>query len=65
MRRESSDLIIIDFAEEGGVSEIRSIKGVEGTYYPEKYVTGVEKSYNLDGFDWREDRPGMIPIVWR
>ncbi len=59
VRRESSDLIIIDFAD-GQVSEIRSIKGVEGAYYPEKYVTGKESSYNLDGFEWRDDRPLMI-----
>lgn len=59
VRRESSDLIIIDFTD-GKVAEIRSIKGVEGAYYPEKYVTGKESSYNLDGFDWREDRPNMI-----
>jgi hypothetical protein len=61
VRRESSDLIIIDF-DGGAVSEIRSIKGVEGTYYPEKYVTGVESTYNLDGFLWRDDRPVMLPI---
>jgi lipopolysaccharide export system protein LptA len=61
VRRESSDLILIDF-EEGKVSTIRSIRGVEGTYFPEKYVTGVESTYNLDGFEWRDDRPMMRPI---
>jgi lipopolysaccharide export system protein LptA len=58
VRRESSDLIIIDFVD-GKVKTIRSIRGVEGVYYPEKYVTGKESSYNLDGFDWRDDRPVM------
>ena len=61
VRRESSDLIIIDF-KDGQVDELRSIRGVEGTYYPEKYVTGSESTYNLDGFEWREDRPVMIPV---
>ena len=60
VRRESSDLIIIDFRD-GQIDEIRSIRGVEGTYYPEKYVTGSESSYNLEGFEWREDRPVMKP----
>ncbi len=58
VRRESSDLIIIDFVD-GKVKTIRSIRGVEGVYYPEKYVTGNEGSYNLDGFGWRDDRPVM------
>ncbi|MCB2203263.1 LPS export ABC transporter periplasmic protein LptC [bacterium] len=62
VRRESSDLIIISF-DDGKVTEIRSIKGVEGTYYPEKYVNGKESSYNLTGFSWREDRPRMIPLL--
>lgn len=60
VRRESSDLIIIAFSD-GKVETIRSMNGVEGTYYPEKYVTGSEASYNLDGFLWREDRPSMPP----
>lgn len=60
VRRESSDLIIIDF-EDGKVQTIRSMNGVEGIYYPEKYVTGKEAGYNLDGFLWREDRPTMPP----
>lgn len=58
VRHESSDLIIIDF-DDGNVHSIRSIRGVEGTYYPEKMVTGKERSYNLDGFHWRDDRPVM------
>lgn len=31
-------------------------------FYPEKYVTGVESSYNLEGFVWREDRPVLLPM---
>jgi lipopolysaccharide export system protein LptA len=58
VRRESSDLIVIDF-DDGAVKTIRSLRGVEGTYFPEKYVTGNEASYNLEDFEWREDRPTM------
>ncbi len=58
LRKESSDLIIIDFLD-GKVSTIRSIRGVEGNYYPEKYVTGKEHSFDIDGFNWRDDRPVM------
>jgi lipopolysaccharide export system protein LptA len=60
VRKESSDLIILDFLD-GKVKTIRSIRGVEGTYYPEKYVNGKESSYNLDGFNWRIDRP-LMPV---
>lgn len=61
VRRESSDLIIIDF-KDGQIDTIRSIRGVEGTYYPERFVTESESTYNLEGFEWREDRPVMIPV---
>ena len=60
VRRESGDLILLDFVD-GEAKQIRTIGGVEGTYYPEKYVTGVESTYNLDGFIWRDDRPAMLP----
>ncbi|MCZ7557046.1 MAG: LPS export ABC transporter periplasmic protein LptC [Bacteroidia bacterium] len=61
VRRESGDLILLDFVE-GDAKSIRTIGGVEGTYYPEKYVTGVESSYNLEGFVWREDRPVLLKM---
>lgn len=60
VRRESGDLILLDFID-GEAKSIRAIGGVEGTFFPEKYVTGVESSYNLDGFVWRDDRPVMLP----
>ncbi len=60
VRRESGDLILLDFVD-GDAKTIRTIGGVEGTFYPEKYVTGVESTYNLEGFVWREDRPLMLP----
>ena len=56
VRRESGDLILIGFVD-GEAKTIRTIGGVEGTYYPEKYVTGKEDSHNLEGFRWRGDRP--------
>jgi lipopolysaccharide export system protein LptA len=56
VRRESGDLVIIDFVD-GKADEIRSIGGVEGKYWPEKMVTGVETGFNLEGFLWRNDRP--------
>jgi hypothetical protein len=56
VRKESGDLILFDF-KEGKLDRIHSLGGVEGTYYPEKYVTGKEATYNLDGFNWRSDRP--------
>ncbi len=62
VRRESGDRIIIDFDDDGRADEIRTLGGVEGTYYPEKYVTGRESDYNLEGMRWREDRPAMLPF---
>jgi hypothetical protein len=61
VRRESGDRILLDFID-GEAKRIRTIGGVEGTFYPEKYVTGVESSYNLDGFHWRDDRPTLQPL---
>jgi lipopolysaccharide export system protein LptA len=61
VRRESGDLILLDFVD-GDAKTIRTIGGVEGTFYPEKYVTGVESSYNLEGFTWREDRPVLLSL---
>lgn len=62
VRRESGDRIIIDFDDDGKAAEIRTLGGVEGTYYPEKYVTGREADYNLEGMHWRDDRPAMQPM---
>ncbi|MAT38615.1 MAG: hypothetical protein CL946_03310 [Ectothiorhodospiraceae bacterium] len=61
VRRESGDRIIIDF-EEGDGRWIRTHSGVEGTYYPERFVTGKETSYNLEGFYLRNDRPVQPPM---
>ena len=65
VRRESGDLILIAFVD-GEAKEIRTIGGIEGTYFPEKFVTGKESTYNLDGFLWRSDRPAQLPYpVWK
>jgi hypothetical protein len=56
VRKESGDKIIIDF-EDGKARYVRTLKGVEGTLYPEKYVTGKESSYNLQGFFWETTKP--------
>ncbi len=60
VRRESGDRIVIDFVD-GEADTIISVGGVEGTYYPEKYVTGRESSFNLEGFVLRTDRPLQPP----
>lgn len=56
VRRESGDLIIIRFVD-GEAETIHTIGGVEGTYFPEKFVTGKEETYNLEGFMLRDDKP--------
>ena len=59
------DRILIAFVD-GEAKEIRTIGGIEGTYFPEKFVTGKESTYNLDGFLWRSDRPAQLPYpVWK
>ena len=60
VRRESGDLIVIEFAD-GKAETIHTLGGIEGTYYPEKFVTGKESTYNLEGFEWKTDRPVQPP----
>lgn len=61
VRKESGDKIIIDF-KDGKAAFIRTLKGVEGTYFPEKFVTGIETTFNLDGFFWEEHSPVQPPM---
>lgn len=56
VRRESGDRMVIGF-DGRRAAEIRTSGGVEGTYYPEKFVSGVEATYNIEGFRLRADRP--------
>ncbi|HEX9614647.1 MAG TPA: OstA-like protein [Bacteroidota bacterium] len=56
VNRSSGDKIIVNFTE-GQVSEINVIGGVEGVYSPEEVIAAKERTLNLDGFQWRTDRP--------
>ncbi len=56
VRIESGDRIHI-FFRDGEASEVRTIGGVEGSYFPEKMVNGRESSFNLEGFELRMNRP--------
>lgn len=60
---ESGDQIFISFLD-GKADIIKTVGGVEGKYYPEKMVSGNERSYNLDGFLWREDRPVQPMMIF-
>ena len=56
VNRSSGDKIIVDFIG-GQVDEITVIGGVEGVYQPEDVIVNRERTLNLDGFQWHEDRP--------
>ena len=59
--RTSGDIITMTFLA-GKIDLIRIVRGIEGTYYPEKMVLKKEEKYNLDGFDLRTDRPTLKSI---
>ncbi|HTX17669.1 MAG TPA: OstA-like protein [Bacteroidota bacterium] len=59
--KTSGDTITMSFVE-GKIDQIRIIKGIEGTYYPENMVAKRPEKYNLDGFLLRTDRPSMKMI---
>lgn len=42
---------------DGEVEELKIVGGIEGKYHPETRVRGREETFNLPGFNWREDRP--------
>lgn len=56
MNRISGDHITITFSE-GKIGRLKTAGGVIGEYFPEKLVKGRESDYNLDGFNWKEQRP--------
>ena len=56
LNKTSGDHVTIAFSD-GKINTIRVIAGVEGQYYPEKLVKQRESEYNLQGFNWRKDRP--------
>ncbi len=39
------------------LEELKIIGGIEGKYHPEPRVRGREETFNLPGFNWRDDRP--------
>jgi len=56
--RTSGDNIVMHF-EQGKVTSISIIGGVEGKYIPENLLKGRESNYHLPGFLWRNDRPRL------
>lgn len=52
----TGDKIIISFKQKK-VEQIKVVGGVEGKYFPEKLIFAREDSYNLEGFNWRENKP--------
>lgn len=57
MNKTTGDRVVMSFVD-GKMDKINVIAGVEGQYFPEKLVKGRESEYNLQGFNWRENRPG-------
>jgi lipopolysaccharide export system protein LptA len=58
----TGDKITLLFVE-SEVHELKIEGGIEGKYYPENIVRGREQTFNLPGFQWREDRPVLsLPI---
>ena len=43
--------------ENGEIHELKIVGGIEGKYHPEILVRGREQTFNLPGFNWRDDRP--------
>lgn len=54
----TGDQIVIFFKDKK-VESIKVSGGVEGKYIPENMVKGKEETYNLEGFNWRTDRPDV------
>ncbi len=54
--KTSGDRLRMKF-EEGKVSSISVMGGVQGQYVPENLVRGKENEFTLAGFRWVEDRP--------
>ncbi len=59
LNRTSGDRVVINFAK-GKADRISVVGGVEGEYFPENLVLHKEIDYNLPGFNWREDHPGIF-----
>ncbi len=59
MNKSTGDHVVISFVN-GKAERISVVGGVEGEYFPENMVEGREDEYSLPGFNWREDRPGIL-----
>jgi hypothetical protein len=57
LNKTSGDHVAIVFTD-GKIDKMKIIAGVEGQYFPEKMVKHRESDYNLQGFNWKKDRPG-------
>ncbi|MBI4548823.1 MAG: hypothetical protein HY707_12645 [Ignavibacteriae bacterium] len=62
LNKTTGDHVTITFLD-GRIDKIKVLAGVEGQYFPEKMVKGRESEYNLEGFNWREERPGKRRVV--
>ncbi len=52
----TGDKITLLFVD-GEIDELKIVGGIEGQYNPENLVRGRESTFNLPGFNWRNDRP--------
>ncbi len=57
VNKTSGDHVTITF-HEGKIDKLKVTSGVEGQFFPEKMIRNRESDYNLQGFNWREHRPG-------
>jgi len=62
LNKTSGDQVTITFVD-GKINKIKVLADVEGQYFPEKMIKGRESEYNLEGFNWREERPGKRRVV--
>jgi lipopolysaccharide export system protein LptA len=61
LNKTSGDYVTIVFVD-GKIDKMKIIAGVEGQYFPEKMVKHRESDYNLQGFNWKKDRPGKKQV---
>jgi hypothetical protein len=54
--KTTGDHVAVTF-KEGRIDRIAAVTAVEGEYIPERLIRGREKTYNLEGFNYRTDRP--------
>ncbi len=57
LNKTSGDRLFMQF-EEGRLSSIKVVGGVQGQYVPENLLKGKELEYTLAGVQWSADRPG-------